>query len=443
MRMRSIVMRPSTSNVAMITAVALLISACSRTPKPTVTTEPPSTPKTQAPPTPTPSVALNQEPTLRVAVVTNADAVELTCEGSFRLIGGSLGEAGKRFDKGTLIQVTANSKLIRLQASGRVLTRGTDPIRLIPDEDDPIRVNKNRYRGGAEIRPGATSGVTVLNRIPMEEYLRGVVPNEIGHGKPDLLEAVKAQAVAARTYALISRGQYEAAGYDLVATVADQVYSGVAAESPIVDQALLETRGIVALYEGQPIVTNYSSTCGGHTADRDEGWDKPPLPYLRGVADKGSDGDWCQASKYYRWEETWPGDELWNIARQNLNKEYGYSINEESQLKSVRITETGPSGRARKLHFETTTGTFEARGDRIRWILSRPAKAGPLRSTLFELEATESKGRLMQLTAKGAGWGHGVGMCQWGAMTRSKKGQDYRRILADYYQGAQFAAIYP
>jgi stage II sporulation protein D len=378
-----------------------------------------------------------------VAVVTNADDIELTCEGSFRLTGGALGETGERFDKGTLIQATADAKSVRLRTNGRAITGGTDPIRLIPDEDDPVRVNKSRYRGGFEIRPGATSGVTILNRIPMEEYLRGVVPNEIGHGRSDLLEAVKAQAVAARTYALISRGQYEAVGYDLVATVADQVYSGVAAESPIVDQALLETRGVVAVYEGQPIITNYASTCGGHTADRDEVWDKPPLPYLRGVADKGSDGDWCQDSKYYRWEETWPADQFWVATRRNLNKEYGYDINEESRLKSVRITETGPSGRVRKLLFETATGDYEAHGDRIRWILSRPANAGPLRSTLFELDVTESKGRLIQVTAKGAGWGHGVGMCQWGAMTRSRKGQDYRRILGDYFQGAQFAVVYP
>ncbi|TPW17095.1 MAG: stage II sporulation protein D-like protein [bacterium] len=378
-----------------------------------------------------------------MAVVTNADNVELTCEGSFRLTGGTLGEAGKRFAKGTAIQASADGATLRLRSGNKTLTSGTDSFRLIPDEDDPVQVNRSRYRGGFEIRPGAVGGVTILNRIPMEEYLRGVVPNEISHGKPDLLEAVKAQAVAARTYALISRGQYEAAGYDLLATVADQVYSGVAVESPVVDQGLRETRGVVALYEGQPIVTNYASTCGGHTADRDEVWDKPPLPYLRGIADKGSEGDWCQGSKYYRWEETWPGEDFWRSARPNLNKEYGYAITDESRLKAVHITETGPSGRVRKLKFETTTGSYEARGDRIRWILSRPANAGPLRSILFELDMRESNGRVTQLTAKGAGWGHGVGMCQWGAMTRSRKGQDYRRILGDYYQGAQLAAIYP
>ncbi|MDZ4805877.1 MAG: SpoIID/LytB domain-containing protein [Candidatus Eisenbacteria bacterium] len=430
-----------TSGLILITGIAILLAGCSRRPKPVATAEPPTPTVTEVPFSQDP--VIRQEPTLRVAIVTNADNVELTGEGSFRLTGGALGEKGKRFDKATVILVSAKGHTLQLRANGRSITAGADPIRLIPDEDDPVQVNKSRFRGGFEIRPGAAGGITILNRIPMEEYLRGVVPNEIGHGKPDLLEAVKAQAVAARTYALISRGQYEAAGYDLLATVADQVYSGVAAESPIVDQALHETRGVVALYQGQPIVTNYASTCGGHTADRDEVWEKPPLPYLRGVPDKGTDGDWCQGSKYYRWEETWPGDQLWKAVRLNLNKEYAYGIGEESRLKSVRITETGPSGRVRKLAFETTTGTYEARGDRIRWILSRAANAGPLRSILFEIDTSESSGRLTQLTAKGAGWGHGVGMCQWGAMTRSRKGQDFRRILGDYYQGAQLAAIYP
>ncbi|HEX7880887.1 MAG TPA: SpoIID/LytB domain-containing protein [Candidatus Eisenbacteria bacterium] len=277
----------------------------------------------------------------------------------------------------------------------------------------------------------------------MEEYLRGVVPNEIGHGKADLLEAVKAQAVAARTYALISRGQYEADGYDLLATVADQVYSGLAAESPIVDQALEETRGVVALFEGQPIVTNYASTCGGHTADRDEVWDKPPLPYLRGISDKGDDGYWCAGSKYFQWQETWTGEELWTIARKALNRDYAYGITDESQLKNISVTETGPSGRVRKLSFETTTGSYEARGDRIRWVLYRAANAGPLRSTLFTINVDTHKDRVSKLTVDGAGWGHGVGMCQWGAMTRSRKGQDFRKILGDYYRGVQLAALYP
>jgi len=428
---------------AVLALIALVLGGCGKKPPPSTSTEPPvaAHPPVQTPVPFANDPLVKEEPNLRVAVVTNAESVELSCEGSFRLTTGNTADAGKRFAATTPVTIDKANGQVRARAGATTITGGL--LRLIPDEDDPVQVNKSRFRGGFDMRPGAASGVTILNRIPMEEYLRGVVPNEIGHGKPDLLEAVKAQAVAARTYALISRGQYEADGYDLLATVADQVYSGVAAESPIVDQALAETRGVVALYEGQPIVTNYASTCGGHTADRDEVWDKPPLPYLRGVSDKGDDGYWCEGSKYFHWQETWNGEEFWTIARKALNREYAYGISDESQLKKVTITETGPSGRVRKLSFETTTGTYEARGDRIRWVLYRAANAGPLRSTLFTIDVDTSHDRVSKFTADGAGWGHGVGMCQWGAMTRSRKGQDFRKILGDYYRGVQLAALYP
>jgi stage II sporulation protein D len=387
---------------------------------------------------------VREEPTLRVAVLTNAESAVVTADGAFRLLGDGLDET-TRFDGGVELTATrsGNGGVDLRSDLARFRRTVTGSVRLVPDEDKPVRVAGSGYHGGLEIRPGAANGVTVLNRVPMEEYLRGVVPHEISHGSPQLLEAVKAQAVAARTYAIVQRGQYEADGYDLLATVQDQVYGGVSGEAPTVDQALRETRGVVATHRGEPIVTNYSSTCGGHTADRDEVWDKPPLPYLRGVPDRGGkDGAWCARSKYFRWEETWKGDEFWRLARAALNRYYGHDIPESARLGQLEVAEKGPSGRVKTLLFRTSAGEFFAYGDRIRWILPRPGNVGPLRSILFELDVDHAKGQVSRVAAKGGGWGHGVGMCQWGAMERSRGGQDYEDILEHYYQGVRLAELY-
>jgi stage II sporulation protein D len=284
--------------------------------------------------------------------------------------------------------------------------------------------------------------LTVINEVGIEDYLRGVVPNEIPHGSLDLREAVKAQTVAARTYAIAYRGQYAAEGYDLLSTVMDQVYSGVEGESEITDRAIRDTRGVVASFQGEAIQTNYSSTCGGHTADRHEVWDKPPLPYLKGVSDKGSDFSFCSTSKYFRWEEGWGGAEFLRSVRENLARENGTRIDSTAVLKDVHVVERGKSGRVKVIEFRTDKGNFRATGDRIRWAIQRPGGAGPLRSTLFDVHAQKDHGRVVRVTLRGRGWGHGVGMCQWGAMERSRQGQSYAQILHHYYRGIRLMTLY-
>jgi stage II sporulation protein D len=148
-----------------------------------------------------------------------------------------------------------------------------------------LSVDNVPYRGLLEVRSTEAGGLTVVNVLNLEDYLRGVVPNELSPQSFPHLEALKAQAVAARTYALRNRGQYEARGYDICATPACQVYRGRSSEHPLTDQAVEETRGIIASYRGNLINALYTSTCGGHTEDAVnifEGEDE--FPYLTGVA---------------------------------------------------------------------------------------------------------------------------------------------------------------
>jgi len=148
---------------------------------------------------------------------------------------------------------------------------------------DTLLVEATPYRGILEVRAGAPGTVTVINVLNLEEYLRGVVPNELSPTAFAELEALKAQAVAARTYALRNMGQFAAKGYDICATPACQVYRGKSTENPLSDQAVEETRGMTAAYRGQLINALYTSTCGGHTEDGGNIFEGEELPYLRGV----------------------------------------------------------------------------------------------------------------------------------------------------------------
>jgi stage II sporulation protein D len=169
---------------------------------------------------------------------------------------------------------------IRLLETGEELTSATIfPVR--PEES--LLVEATPYRGILEARTGAPGTLTVINVLNLEDYLKGVVPNELSPTVFGELEALKAQAVAARTYAMRNMGQYAARGYDICATPACQVYRGKSTENPLSDQAVEETRGTTAAYHGQLINALYTSTCGGHTEDGGNIFDGEELPYLRGV----------------------------------------------------------------------------------------------------------------------------------------------------------------
>jgi stage II sporulation protein D len=146
-----------------------------------------------------------------------------------------------------------------------------------------VTVDGLSYRGFVEVRPNEQGSLTVINVLNLEDYLRGVVPNELSPQAFPELEAVKAQAVAARTYALRNVGQYAAKGYDICATPACQVYRGRSSEQPLSDQAVEETRGMTASYRGALINALYTSTCGGHTEDVTNIFEGEDAPYLRGV----------------------------------------------------------------------------------------------------------------------------------------------------------------
>ncbi|HEX8128444.1 MAG TPA: SpoIID/LytB domain-containing protein [Pyrinomonadaceae bacterium] len=157
------------------------------------------------------------------------------------------------------------------------------PVTFAPTEANaPLRFNEKPYRGRLEVFTNLNGSLTVVNVLGLEDYVRGVVPNELSPGGYGALEALKAQAVAARTYAVSNRGQFTAAGFDLLPTIRSQVYGGLSTEHPLSTRAVEETRGLIATYRGEPINALYTSTCGGRTEHAENIFNGEAVPYLRG-----------------------------------------------------------------------------------------------------------------------------------------------------------------
>jgi stage II sporulation protein D len=157
----------------------------------------------------------------------------------------------------------------------------TEGVRLVPAGELTTVIGKGRYRGRIDVYPNAQGRLTVMNTVDLETYLRGVVPREMGAWEYPSLDALKAQAVAARTYAVSNRGKREKEGFDLVDTVADQVYGGRDGEQSLTDRAVEETKGLIATYAGKPIEALFMADSGGHTVDNQYVFGGGP--YLKGV----------------------------------------------------------------------------------------------------------------------------------------------------------------
>lgn len=307
-------------------------------------------------------------------------------------------------------------------------------------ENGFVQWNGKRYRGDIVITP-TDSGLLVVNVLPMDSYLRGVVPLEIGNRTSAEMAAVQAQAVAARTYAY--KHLNDARPFDMYATVQDQVYGGVDAEKPLSDSAITMTADVVVLYNGQPITTPYHSTCGGTTAGVSEVWyDQPDQPYLRPVSDKipGTNNYYCDPSPRFSWTQSYDAAGLRAVMEKYLANYTNAPKANLGRITDVREQGRTASGRVAALTVRTESGSYTLRGNDIRFVLRDP-KGAILNSTLFSVSAATSGGEVSSLTLNGRGYGHGIGMCQWGAIGRARAGQNYRTILETYYPGTTIGRI--
>jgi stage II sporulation protein D len=289
-----------------------------------------------------------------------------------------------------------------------------------------VAADASPYRGVMDVLPAEGARLTVVNVVPLEEYLRGVVPNELAPEAFPQVEAQKAQAVAARSYALAHLGDYASRGYDLCATPACQVYRGTESEHVLSDRAVAETRGVVASWRGRPIHAFYTSTCGGHTEDGTAVFEDG-APYLRGVAcPAGDDPEGRRPERGRSWEvRLGPDQAARRIAR------YG----DVGRVLDLVPTRVGVSGRVVELRIVGSDGELALRGQRVRLGLG-------LRESLFVVHREEGPGgEVERFVFRGRGWGHGVGLCQFGAATMARSGASFDAILKHYYTGVAVAAL--
>jgi len=335
--------------------------------------------------------------------------------------------------------VTLSGAGIQVRIGGVVLP-ALEAATVAPEDEGWVRVNGRDYRGVVNLVRTA-AGLVVANHLTIEDYLPGVVNAEMGRRAPEELEALRAQAVVSRTVALRSIGRARERGYDLLATVADQAYLGVGAEQPQGVAAVAETQGVVLLYDGAPIDAFFHSTCGGQTAEPTEVFvGGTGRPYLRSVSDAGPGGTaFCAISPRYRWREEWAGPQLSATLRETLP---GPERADLGALRAVVVTGRGATGRVMSIAVQHARGSRPVTGSNaVRQVL-RPPAGGMLRSNHFTLQDTRSGEELTRLVAEGSGAGHGVGMCQWGAVGRARAGAKWAEILAAYFPGTELGRVY-
>lgn len=316
-----------------------------------------------------------------------------------------------------------------------------------PGADGLVRFKGVPYRGLLRAVP-TDSGLLVVNVVPLEAYLRGVVPLELGDRPGAERAALEAQAIAARSYAVTRvsaarAGRGRSKDYDILATVADQVYGGTSVERPNASAAVDATADVVLLYAGRVIVAPYHSSCGGETAAAEEAWGTQVEPFLQRVSDKipGSERYYCDIAPRFYWERAFTGSEVDAVVRRYLGNYVTLPSGGAGEVRGVRVAKRTPSGRAEMVEIRTARSTYAVRGNDARSIL-RTSAGDPMPSSYFSVTVESSAdGAISRVQVRGNGYGHGVGMCQWGAIGRARTGQSARVILASYFPGSTLGPI--
>ena len=394
------------------------------------------------------SAAAERAPLLRVGLAHGVASATVSCSGT--LVVSVFADSIERWRSsgGGKWTFTATAEGIAGRGPGGSFSLDAGTIRVVPEGSDVLEFDGTHYRGEIEVFATGAESLAVANVVDVESYLRGVVPKEIGPRPLDEIEAVKAQAIAARTYAVMSDGKRAGGSFDVLPTVEDQVYGGAAAENAVCDRAVLETAGVIAVYEGEPIGAYFHANCGGRTEARQEVWELPDLPYLVSRWDtpggsKRQGAAFCFHGHNFTWTESWSGDEIERIVREQLPSIASTPVRGSIGIvRDVRIAARTPSGRVRWLEVATDSGTYRVFGDRVRWLLRRPGSGRILRSAWFELRIRYGGGRVAGIEAEGRGYGHGIGMCQHGALEMAREGRTHEEILKHYYDGVELANDY-
>ncbi|MBK7868914.1 MAG: SpoIID/LytB domain-containing protein [Ignavibacteriales bacterium] len=329
---------------------------------------------------------------------------------------------------------------IRSQAGKVTVTVGetvhnSSIIKLRPvNSDEYLYLKKKSYRG--EIWFTAQNAKTlIINYLDLEDYVLGVVPLEIGLKNEYFFQALKCAAVTARTFA-INRMLEKRANFDVTDGVKDQAYGGIDVETGIDSRAVFETEGMILTWQKKPALIFYHANCGGHTEDIANVFGPVNHPYLKGVKD--GDPPYCEKSPSFKWKESFSAFEIIRyLADAGLIKSKNFV------LEGMEIKARHTSGRAKELFvYLKDEKPIKIAGSRIRDVIKSKKDNSILRSSNFEIEVIKQEGVTQKIILTGLGNGHGVGMCQWGAMNQSRAGRSYEEILDHYFPQTEITRVY-
>jgi stage II sporulation protein D len=379
-----------------------------------------------------------REPMLRVGVRVGVPSIEIGSISGVQLFDAQTGRSIGSVGPGETLSVGRDGLGLSLSGDQFRYEGIVHSLRVDASGENPIVVDGVSYRGRFELLAVEEAQVTAVNILPLEDYLLGVVPLEIGPRTHQELAAVEAQAVAARTYAVSHLDAHVEMGFDLFGTVEDQVYGGIEAERQESTDAVRATSGRILTHDGLPIRAYYHSTCGGRTAAVDEVLDRAAAPYLRSVSDRAPDGsDWCAISPRYRWSSLWSRQKLNGPVRDELARMFGEVPAALGRIEGFRVMDHTESGRVRSVAFYGPGAEFVLERLDIRFALRDPDGL-ILGSTQFDIMPAGDSG----YEVRGRGFGHGAGMCQWGAIGRARAGQTSKEILGTYYPGTRLSRVY-
>jgi len=350
---------------------------------------------------------------VRVAIIQQTTSLNIKIRGPYKIIDA---KSSKFLYKGDSLNSTISTSRDGIFIAGKVFTTGS--IIITADNNAPVFINSRRFKGNIKLVQNPNSTLTVINEIDLEDYVKGILYHEASHYWP--YEALKAQAVASRTYALYQIQESGLREYDVTSDVYSQVYGGSASERYRTNKAVDETRAEVLKYQGKVFPAYFHATCGGHTENASVLWNID-IPPLRGVV-----CGFCKDSPHFYWHTVLTLKDL-----QDKLTDSGYNIKD---IEDIVILDRDNSGRVINLMLKSALDKITISAKDLRNII------GPdvIRSTNFSLDIVNH-----DVVFKGVGWGHGVGLCQWGAYFMAKQGYNYKQILMYYYPGADISITVP
>ncbi|MDD5592380.1 MAG: SpoIID/LytB domain-containing protein [Candidatus Omnitrophica bacterium] len=348
---------------------------------------------------------------IRVAILQNAASLRLEIKGPYEVLDPA---ENKVLNRGKNLNTTLTSYSTGISL-GDIKSR-TNKLFIKADKADAVMINGRMFRGNMQFIKDDYAKLTAINYIDLEDYIKGISVRETSHYRP--IESLKAEVIVFRTFALYKMQENSKNDFDLTSDVYSQVYGGRGAERYRINKAVDETAGMVLTYKDKILPAFYHATCGGHTEDASLLWNINIGPL------KGLPCNFCRESPHFSWHSV--------LARKDLKDtllKSGYKLGD---IEDILILGYDKSSRITDLKIISDKKEIKISAKDFRNI------AGPdiIRSTNFQVKVLDD-----DIVFEGLGWGHGVGLCQWGAYFMAKEGYDYKKILEYYYPGAQISSV--